>query len=387
MEQVLPKYRAKVNIFLQLCITMHTLLFVAIEFAAVAHLMMSFVLFYFAQRNVSYKSQAWIMLIFAVMYSLALFYVSTSGIPEMDMLHPVLLIYLMVCSYLQSIYPLGLCMPGYLQWGRMWSYATPALLLIAIYSLGTLFGSSLTETKTFEDVIRHFLHGDIILRIATLVLSGYYIVNIFRLPHRLVRQFSLPADLVAYASALGMVSIFFVGITLNFNLVALVCYILAFTCVNMFLFFRVLRPIAHAMAYPQIVPVEAPPAEETLKISELEDFNEANLHRFQRIEYMMQNEKPFLDSLFNRERLCRLAGYNRHVVLQVVRSQGYNDIHEYIARYRVSELRRRIDEGEISDLKRLEQVGFRTLKTAQKCFELYENEELIGYLEKKLGRN
>ncbi len=372
---------------MQLCIAMNTLLLITIEFAAAVHLMMSLVMFYFARRSVSYKSQAWIMLLFAIMYFGALFYLSTHELPEFHMLHPVLLIFLLVCSFLQSIYPLGLCMPGYLQWGRMWSYAIPAILLISIYALGVLFGSGLTETRTFEDVARSFLHGDILLRLATLVLSGYYIINIFRLPHRLVRQFNLPADLVAYASALGMLSVFFVGITIKFNQWGFVCYILAFTLVNMFLFFRVMRPIAMAMSFPQITPIEAPPAEEALNISEEEDFNEANLRRFQRIEYLMQSEKPFLDSLFNRERLCRLAGYNRHVVLQIVRSQGYNDIHEYIARYRVSELRRRIDEGEIISLKQLENVGFRTLKTAQKSFELYENEDLVAYLEKKLDKN
>ncbi len=364
---------------------MHTLLLVVTEFAAAAHLMMSLVLFYFARRDVSYKSQAWIMLLISIMYALGLFYISTHAIPELGMLHPVLLIYLMVCSYLQSIFPLGMCMPGYLQWGRMWNYATPALVLIAIYCVGIIIGSELTTTRNLDDITDNLLSGDIILRIATLLLSGYYIINIFRLPHRLVRQFQLPPDLLAYGSALGMISVFFVGITLSFNLVALVCYMLAFTLVNMFLFFRVLRPFSMAMTYPKIKPIEAPPTLESMNISETEDFNEANLQRFQAIEYMMQKEKPFLDCLFNRERLCRLAGYNRHVVLQIVRSQGYNDIHEYIARYRVSELRRRIDAGEMTDLKHTEQVGFRTPKTAMKCFELYENENLQSYLEKRLN--
>ncbi len=362
---------------------MDTLLLVTTEFAAAAHLMMSLVLFYFSRRNVQFLSQAWIMLLFSVIYSAGLFFLFTNEIPDLGVLHPVLLIYLMVCAYLQSIYPLGMCMPGYLQWGRMWKYATPALVLIAIYGMGLLIGNDWTRTKTFDDVCQNILCGDIILRIATLVLSAYYIVNVFRLPHKLVRQFQLPPDLLAYGSALGMVSVFFLGITFSFNCVAFVCYILALTLVNMFLFFRVLRPIAMAMSYPIIKPVEEPTTFDSVTVSEMDDFNEANLQRFQAMEYMMQHEKPFLDSLFNRERLCRLAGYNRHVVLQIVRSQGYNDIHEYIARYRVSELRKRIDAGDKIDVKHLEAFGFRTPKTAQKCFELYEKENLIDYVERK----
>ena len=123
---------------------MHTLVLVTTEFAAAAHLMMSLVLFYLARRSVQFLSQAWIMLLICLMYCLALFYVATTeSIPSLGILHPILLIYLLVCSYLQSIYPLGLCLPGYLQWGRMWAYATPALVLIFIYCIGAAAGSNL----------------------------------------------------------------------------------------------------------------------------------------------------------------------------------------------------------------------------------------------------
>ena len=117
---------------------MHTLTLITIEFAAAAHLMMSLVLFFFARRRVSFLSQAWIMLLISLMYCAALFYVYTQEIPALGILHPVLLIYLLACSFLQSIYPLGLCMPGYLQWGRMWTYASPALILISLYAGGAL---------------------------------------------------------------------------------------------------------------------------------------------------------------------------------------------------------------------------------------------------------
>lgn len=80
------------------------------------------------------------------------------------------------------------------------------------------------------------------------------------------------------------------------------------------------------------------------------------------MEYVMQHDSPYLDCNFNRERLCRLAGFNRHMALQSLRSQGYNDIHEYIMRYRVAELKRRIESGEITDLKQVIEVGFAQLK-------------------------
>lgn len=361
---------------------MHTLILVTTEFAAAAHLMMSLVMFYLSRRSVQFLSQAWIMLLICLMYCAALFFVAThDAIPQLGILHPVLLIYLLACSYLQSIYPLGLCMPGYLQWGRMWGYAVPALVLIFIYSIGAAAGSNLANVYTFNDIVDFWLSGDVVLRILCLLLSGYYIANIFRLPHRLVRSMQLPSDLMAYGAALGIVSLFFVVITVEFNLVLLTIYILLFTLVNMFLFFRILRPTVEAISYPDFRQVETPPTREEITQSEVDDFNEANLHRFEMMEYVMQHDSPYLDCNFNRERLCRLAGFNRHMALQSLRSQGYNDIHEYIMRYRVAEFKRRIESGEITDLKQVVDVGFRTPKTAITCFERYECKEFQAFWE------
>lgn len=361
---------------------MHTLILVTTEFAAAAHLMMSLVLFYLSRRSVQFLSQAWIMLLICLMYCAALFFVATNdAIPQLGILHPVLLIYLLACSYLQSIYPLGLCMPGYLQWGRMWGYAVPALVLIFIYSIGAAAGSNLANVYTFNDIVDFWLSGDVVLRILCLLLSGYYIANIFRLPHRLVRSMQLPSDLMAYGAALGIVSLFFVVITVEFNLVLLTIYILLFTLVNMFLFFRILRPTVEAISYPDFRQVETPPTREEITQSEVDDFNEANLHRFEMMEYVMQHDSPYLDCNFNRERLCRLAGFNRHMALQSLRSQGYNDIHEYIMRYRVAEFKRRIESGDITDLKQVADVGFRTPKTAITCFERYEGKEFQTFWE------
>ncbi|MGM9694112.1 MAG: hypothetical protein ACI3YC_03795 [Alloprevotella sp.] len=361
---------------------MNTLTLVNIEFAAATHLMMSLVLFFFARRSVQFLSQAWIMLLICLLYCGALSFFACGGVvPSLGILHPVMLIYLMICSFLLSVYPLGLCMPGYLQWGRMWGYAIPALCVIFIYGMGAAVGSNLAKVYELDDFLQYFLSGDILLRLIALLLSGYYIVNIFRLPHRLVRSMQLPSDLIAYGSALGAVSIFFVVIAVKFSLVLLNIYVFLFTLVNLFLFFRILRPSVEGMAYPAIHEVEKMPTQEEITQSEIDDFNEANLKRFKMMEYIMLHEKPFIDTMFNRERLCRLVGFNRHVVLQSLRSQGYNDIHEYISRHRVAELRRLIESGEVTELKETDKVGFKTSKTAIVCFERYEGTDLNALLE------
>ena len=352
---------------------MHTLTLITIEFAAAAHLMMSLVLFFFARRRVSFLSQAWIMLLICLMYCAALFYVYTQEIPALGILHPVLLIYLLACSFLQSIYPLGLCMPGYLQWGRMWTYASPALILISLYAGGALAGSDMIKVYDASDFREYLLSGDVILRIAALGLSIYYIVNIFRLPHRLTRQVELPRWMITYGVALGAVSLFFVIITLSFNRLGVIIYILLFTLVNMFLFFRILEPVFNALPHPPLRRVVERPTEEEISHAEQNDFNEANVRRFEVLEFLMQHDRPWLDSQFTRDKLCRHTGLNRHLVLQALRSQGYNDTHEYIYRYRVEELKRLILSGEMQSLQECERAGFRSVKMAYSNFERMEN--------------
>lgn len=361
---------------------MHTLTLVTIEFAAAAHLMMSLVLFFFARRRVSYLSQAWIMLIFCLIYCGALFYIYTQDIPPLGILHPVLLLLLVATSFLQSIYPLGICMPGYLQWGRMWAYASPAVVLILLYAGGFIAGSDMVRVYDAYDFREYLLSGDIILRIASLILSIYYIVNIFRLPHRLTQQIELPRWIITYGIVLGLVALLFVLLTIHFSQPGLIVYILLFTLVNMFLFFRILTPVFHALPQPPLREVDKRPTVEEISHSEQNDFNEANVQRFQVLEFLMQHERPWLDSQFTRDRLCRHTGLNRHLVLQALRSQGYNDTHEYIYRYRVEELKRLILNGEITNLQQCDKAGFRSIKTASTNFERMENVPLAEWFNK-----
>lgn len=358
----------------------HNIILITTELAAVAHLVMSFVLFYFARRSVRYLSQAWIMLLFGLMYIGMYVCILLGAGYAPGMLHPGMLLYLLACSYLQSIYPLGIAMPGYLQWGRMWWYAAPAVFIIAIYAVGALLGSHLTHILEASDLGEHFLSGDVILRLLALGLSFYYIVNIFVLPHRLVRQMELPKDQIFYGTLLGIIAMLFVALTLSFNHIAFLAYQLLFTATNLFLSFRILRPILDGMALPEIKPVSTPPDDEELLKRMEDDFNEANRQRFEKMEYYMQTEKPYTDPGFNRDILCRHAGFNRHLVLQSLRSQGYNDVHEYISRYRVKEMRRRIEAGELKDPNGVERCGFKTYKTAVLAYQRYEGLDLDAFL-------
>jgi len=361
----------------------HVIMLLVTELTAVTHLLMSFVLFYFARRTVRYLSQAWIMLILGVMYVAMLGIIALADPPRLGMLHPYMLLYLVVSSYLQSIYPLGLSMPGYLQWERMCSYAAPAIVLILIYFVGMLLGSDFARVYEAADIRQYFLSGDVVLRLCALGLSFYYIINIFVLPRLLLRDFILRRDLVVYGTLLGFATLYFVVLTLRFYAVGFVVYQVAFMVINLFLSFRILRPVLDSMQYPEIVPVEERPSEKELRQASEDDFNKANKHRFDTMEYVMQQEKPFTDCEFTRERLCRLVGFNRHLVLQSLRSQGYNDVHEYITRYRVSELRRAIDAGEVDDLRNLDRYGFRVTKTAALAFGKYEGLDLQAYFDEK----
>lgn len=370
-----------------LFVNMRTLLIICTELVAVTHLTMSVILFIYSRRSVAYLAQAWTTMLTFVIYGVALFFVATlpeSSALTMGMFHPALLLALLVTSFLLSINPLGMVMPGYLQAPRMVKYALPAAAIIVLYFLGLVVGSRPVHIDTFDTLRRSFLSGDVLLRVASLLLSMYYILNIIILPHRLIRKsgYSLPANVVSYASLLGFVQLLFVCATLWISYPLVLIYEVLFTAVSLMLTGCMIKANISVLPYPDIHPVEAPPTLQEITQTEQEDFNAANLQRFQTIEYAMQHGKPYVAFDFNRDRLCRLSGFNRHIVLQALRSQGYNDVHDYISRYRVSELRRLIEVGDVTDIRQHECVGFRTLKTAVLAFERYEHVDLQQFIER-----
>lgn len=366
---------------------MRTLLIICTELVAVTHLTMAVILFIYSRRSVAYLAQAWSTLLICLIYAVALLFVATHANMEqvhLGMFHPTLLLALLVTSFLLSINPLGMVMPGYLQALRMVKYSLPAAAIIVLYLLGLIVGSHPVNIDSFDTLRCSFLSGDVLLRVASLLLSMYYVLNIIILPHRLIRKtgYSLPTNVVSYASLLGIVQLLFVFATVWISYPLILIYEVLFTAVSLMLTGCMVKANISVQPYPVIQPVEAPPSLQEITQAEQEDFNAANHQRFQGIEYVMQHDKPFVASDFNRDRLCRLSGFNRHIVLQTLRSQGYNDVHDYISRYRVSELRRLIEVGEVTDIRQHECVGFRTMKTAVLAFERYEHEDLQQFIER-----
>lgn len=353
--------------------------------AAVAHILMTAVMAVFARHKVQFLSIAWFMGLYGFAIACV---VPFSGLIETTIpaiLHPGTLMGLMVVVFLQSIYPLGITMPGYLQWERMWSYAVPAIVLILLYGVLTLLGMVSPNYYTWRELYGGLFTVDMLLRIAMLGVSVYYIINIFRLPHHLLRSPDVPFYLRWYATALGLSSCWYLWMVMSFKVILFELWMLFFTLINLYLCFRVLESIALSLPRPAIKRVEKEPEPEAIEKAE-DDFNEANRQRFKRIEFWMQNHvERWTDYTFGRDQLCEGVGLNRHLVLQALRSQGYNDVHEYLSIYRVEELQRLIVQGKIKVLRECVDAGFGTIKTARSSFERIKGIQLDDFLAQRVA--
>lgn len=360
--------------------TTNQLIFSTFLGCAAIHLAMTCVMALFARHQIKYLSIAWIMGIFTFFYILVLPYAPAEE-AHAGVLHPAMLASLMVISFLQSIYPLSIPMPGYLQWGRMWRYASPAIIFLAFYGTAFALGSKQIVVETWNDFRLNLLSSDLLLRLCMLVTSFYYIANIFLLPRRLTHV-EYPGYLYAYSIILGLSAVFFLYIALDYRPFLIAIYSIMLTLLNSYICLRVLESMALELPRPTIIKVKEAPTDEQLRQSE-EDFNEANLQKFQRMEYWMQNHsEQWTESTFTRDILCRETGINRHDMLQVVRSQGYNNVHDYINRYRIDELKRRIRQGYITMLNECLDVGFGTVKTVRSCFIQHEGITLDQYMQR-----
>ncbi len=350
--------------------------------SAIVHLVTTAVTAVFARHRVQYLCLPWVNGIFFCTMLVASCFSHAIATANPSILHPGMLLALLCACYLQSIYPLNISMPGFLQWQRMWRYASPILAVLAIYFCASLMGSRIVYIYSAKELAENVLSSDIVLRLCALGLSIYYIVNIFLLPRRMARHANVPGYLIGYCIAMGLSVVFYTYIAIVYNLTLLAVYVVLFTVLNLYLMFRTLESLALQLPRPVISEVSEEPGTGS-KEHEEEDFNEANLHRFQRINFWMQNHKEeWKDSTFGRDRLCQEVGYNRHLVLQSVRSQGFNNVHDYISSFRVAELKRMIARGEIKTLNDTLEAGFGTTQTVRACFLKAEGITLDEYLAK-----
>lgn len=363
---------------------MQNILLITLVSYTVIHLMMSAVLFLYSRYKVEYLALAWITAIFGLGGCAGIpFMLNYSG-KDFGILHPYMLMMLVVSSFLQSLQPLGIAMPGYLQWQRMWKYATPAIIVLSLYAVGLFFESEPIVIHQFEEIPQKLLQSDFLLRLGCLGVSVYYIVNIFRLPHLLVKHSQVPRYVKAYGFAIGVVAIFYVLSAIFYDITNLLIYLALFSLLNMYIFFRTLETMAIHLPKPAIEQVNEAPTEEWIAQIEKEDFNQANKERFHRVEFFMQQKKEWTESSFGRDRLCEATGINRHLMLQCLRSQGYNNIHDYINSYRITALKQKIKAGEILCVNDSVVVGFGSGKTARNCFERMEDTSLDAYIKENL---
>ncbi len=340
-----------------------TPLVLTLAITTTAHYVIAMVMSLFARHQVKYLSIAWIMGIFAVTMNISVVYLLNFKVDPM--MHPVTLPLLVAACFLQSIYPLSIPMPAYLQWERMWRYASPAIVVIILN-----IGAWLIGIKSL----------DIPMRLLCVGTCLYYIINMIRLPRRQSHVES-PIYIKIYSMLVGLNAMYFATITfLPYSPIQVILSTAIFTALNLYLCFRVLETMALEIPKPKIIEVEQAP-EET-EMEELTDnFNESNQQHFKRVEHWMQhNRDRWKDNTFGRDLLCRETGFNRHLLLQCVRSAGYYNVHEYINSYRVKEVKRMIDNGQASTLTECLTAGYGTIKTLRTSFLRQESITIDEYL-------
>ena len=147
------------------------ILFLTLGGSAVAHLIIASVMALFARHRIQYLALAWENGLFFLTMLVASFFSHTIATAHPGILHPGMLLALLCACYLQSIYPLHISMPGFLQWERMIRYASPTLLMLAIYIGASLMGSEIVYIYTASELVANILTSDVLMRLCALAMS------------------------------------------------------------------------------------------------------------------------------------------------------------------------------------------------------------------------
>lgn len=340
-----------------------------------------------ARHRVQYLSLAWILAIFFVVIAIVAMFGRTVADGRPGLLNPYMLLMLVAGSYLQSIYSLGLVMPGFLQWGRMLRYASPVLLLAVVYIIAIFPAGQLTIVYSADELFQNILSLDLLLRLLALFLGVFYVVNIVFLPRRLAYKTTFPLSLIAYTVVLILSVVLYFYTALNYTPMLLCSYMVMFTLLNFFWVCHSMEILVSKVPHPDITlsveesTIEEKPEEAPSDNKRQMDFNEMNQRRYIQVQLWMQGHKAdWLSNGFTRDKLCEETGINRQLMLQCLRSQGHNNIHDYITTYRIEELKRLVQAGRIGSVSDCVQVGFATTKTARSCFERIEGRSLDEYI-------
>ena len=139
--------------------------------SATAHLVVSATLAIYARHKVQYLCLAWVNGIFGFLLAGVACISNMVAEGEPGIMHPTMIMPLLCGVYLQSIFPLSIPMPGFLQAKRMIKYARPVIALIAVYSIARLMGSHIIIMRDFQEVFQNLLSSDVLLRVLALGIS------------------------------------------------------------------------------------------------------------------------------------------------------------------------------------------------------------------------
>ena len=345
-----------------------------------------------ARHRVQYLSLAWILAIFAVVSTIVAFYGKSVAAGAPGILNPYMLLVIDGAIFLQSIYSLGLVMPGFLQLERMIKYASPLVILAIVYMIAIFPAGKLTWVFSAQELFNNIWSLDVILRLIGLAMGVYYTANIILLPRRIAYKTSFPMSLFAYIVVLVGSIVLYLYTALDWTPYLICAYASVFTVVNFFWVCHTMEILVINLPHPNIkvemaeeevvVNDEQAEKDEQAELAKLADFNEMNQKRYLRVQSWMQNNKDaWKNNRFTRDKLCEETGINRQLMLQCLRSQGHNNIHEYITAYRVEELKRLIRLGEVLSISDCDIVGFTAPKTARSCFERIEGKNLDEYIQ------
>ena len=334
---------------------------VLLSFAASAtiHFVLCIVTAVFAHYRVKYLALAWILGICAAVLCVVGYFSESVASGHPGELHPAMMWMLLTGTFLQSIYTFGFSMPGFLQWERMLQYAMPIVLIGVVYAL---------------------FPGARWVGVLSLIVAVGYIANIYLLPRRMAKKTPIPHYLMGYTFFMTLSYALYIYVAVRYSPILLCVFILLFSLLNCFLVFITLDGLAQHLPQPEVGD-ETDTTDTGQGKPEPTDFNERNVENYRVVEHWMATHKHvWVDSTFNRDKLCIEVGLNRQLLLQCLRSQGHNNVHEYLTRYRVKELKRLIERGEVTQLNECVDAGFGVVKTAKMSFQRIEGIALDDFL-------
>lgn len=271
---------------------------------------------------------------------------------------------IVVSMYL--LYPIEVIHPGFLTTRRKVWLASGYILLITIFCLIPVCGEGYIQLNSFQEILYHITEFNVWIRVLLLIAVIFCSFVLLYIPQKGKVSNTNNQWVITYAIGTQGICILYAAYILSGEVWVRVLHLIYFTS---FVFWVTYQELFIRLFRSPLAEIEDITVSSTPVINEAEAVDEKEQILWLSVQKYMREEEPWRDPNITLVSLADHLHTNRTTLSEEIHAHSYAHLSDFIASYRITEICRMIDNGEIENIDNIYfEVGYRSRSTAFENF-------------------